>query len=313
MDFDNTMKLQQRHYPTQSSAEHEFGQSPAKLKPSPRHNGKQQQTKDCAHPGVSGKSRTLEKHPLVDLVVVNHNSGQILSSSLPTVLDTRYPRLNIIIVDNGSTDGSTSFLERWPNTKNLTFIKNSKNAGFGAGSNSAGPYLRGKYCAFLNEDLFVTDTEWMRKLVEILEANPDIGAVSPTVLDKSGHPQCSATYFSRRFCMAGPVPKGNIPRQTNDLLEVPYVGVVVTKTNLYRKIGGFRSEYFLYWEDVDYCTRVWLNAHRVCITTGTILKHLHQGSVKKNLSQFTRWYFPRRNSLLFFVALFHPRVTKRSS
>ena len=95
------------------------------------------------------------------------------------------------------------------------------------------------------------------------------------------------------------------PVQCGTVWNVPFAGTILTRTDLYRRIGGFRERYFLYWEDVDFCARIWVNGQRVSMTSASVLSHIHQGSVKKNLSRFNVWYVISRNSLLFFF-IFYP-------
>ena len=244
--------------------------------------------------------------PTVDLVILNYNSGDTLSESFATLRETEYPRVHIIVVDNGSSDGSDEFIREYLDSmKNLTFIKNKKNLGCPGGLNSAMPYLQGKYSVFLNEDIFVIDKGWLKKLTNILERNANIGAIGPALVDRGGNCHCSSTYFSKLYVLAS----GSQDEELySDLADVPFVGLgmMITRTDLYKKIGGFRERYFLYWDDVDYCIRVWIMGYRVCVTNSTFLQHLHQVSIGRNVTGFMVRYLTERNSLMFLF-IFYPR------
>jgi GT2 family glycosyltransferase len=245
------------------------------------------------------------EYPLVDIVVLNYNSREILSKSFPTLLTLDYPRINLIVVDNGSSDNSEKIIKNYLGKIDyLTFIKNHKNLGCPGGLNSALPYLKGKYSVFFNEDIFIIDKQWLKKLISILEDHADIGILGSLVVREDGNYEYLKTYFSKLFVLAGPTAD---TKPQGEIIDVPYIGLgmMVTRNNLLKDIGGFREKYFLYWDDVDYCMRVWLNGYRVAITTCTSLKHLHQGSIKKNVSRFKVAYLSRRNSLLFFF-IFYP-------
>lgn len=254
----------------------------------------------------NGWNECMKEYPPVDLVVVNYNSGDILSKSLRTLIATEYPALSIIVVDNGSSDESSRFIKEDPSFAHVILVENDQNRGWAAGCNSAAPHFSGKYCAFLNEDLFALKSNWLKKLVTVLEENPDIGAVSPMLVNRQGRYEYLTTYFSRSYCIASSTSDRD-PSLTScgGIWDVPFAGVLLTRTRLYRRVGGFREKYFLYWEDFDYCTRIWANHERVSMTSTAVLGHIHQGSVKRNLSRFRLAFIISRNSLLFFF-IFYP-------
>jgi GT2 family glycosyltransferase len=135
--------------------------------------------------------------PLVSIIVLNFNGkktlGKILEDCLLSVLETNYPNMELIFVDNASTDDSVAFVtKRFSSSSNLRIIRNDKNYGFAEGNNRGIREARGKYLALLNSDTKV-DPDWLRELV-VAAQNSQVGAVQskllimnmPTQLDSAG-------------------------------------------------------------------------------------------------------------------------------
>ncbi len=129
--------------------------------------------------------------PKVSVIILNWNTKNFLEKFLPTVIRTNYPNLEIIVADNGSSDGSAQFVEE--NFKNVKLIKFDKNYGFCGGYNRAFKFAEGDYIVLLNSDIEVPQN-WLTPLIDFMEQNPDVFACQPKIL----------SYFERnRFEYAG--------------------------------------------------------------------------------------------------------------
>src|SRR5437016_2987592 len=117
----------------------------------------------------------------VGIVILNWNGGEVLQECVRSVFALRYPSFEVIIVDNGSTDGSAEMLrERYPS---VLLLENDKNLGFAAGNNRgiALALERGNdYVMILNNDTIV-EPDCLRLLVRRAQSNSRIGAVSPKI------------------------------------------------------------------------------------------------------------------------------------
>lgn len=120
--------------------------------------------------------------PLVRVVVVSHNGGQLLERCLDQLAAVDWPaeRLETVLVDNGSTDGSVERArERHPQA---VVLRTPRNLGYAAGNNLALADLDGvDYVALLNNDAFV-EPDWLQPLVDALEADAELGAATSKVL-----------------------------------------------------------------------------------------------------------------------------------
>lgn len=117
---------------------------------------------------------------------MNHNGGDRTLDCLDALASSDWPhdRLDLVLVDNASTDGVAERLER--DRPDITIIRNDRNLGFG-GANNRALHDRGSadYVALVNPDAFVT-SGWLKPLVEVLDSDPQVGAACPKIV-LTGH------------------------------------------------------------------------------------------------------------------------------
>jgi GT2 family glycosyltransferase len=143
---------------------------------------------DTANPGCS----TSAKAALVSVVVVNWNGMDYLEECLASVRGQTYPWIELVVIDNGSTDGSREWLRTLP-PQDCRLIEFPTNTGFAAGVNAGIKTSRGEYIALLNNDA-VADPMWLEHLVASF-SNPSVGMAASKILfyenrdviDKTGH------------------------------------------------------------------------------------------------------------------------------
>lgn len=120
-------------------------------------------------------------HPLVSISIINLNGKNYLKDCLESLGELNYPgdKIEILVVDNGSTDDSVKFIrDRFPQVK---IIQNSKNNGFAEANNQVAEQAKGKYIAFLNNDTRV-DKNWIIELLKPIYKNREVVASSSKVL-----------------------------------------------------------------------------------------------------------------------------------
>src|ERR1700752_383941 len=115
-------------------------------------------------------------HPKVSVVILNWNGKNYLQQFLPSLQKTTYPNMEIIIADNGSTDGSLEFLEA--SYPSLRLIRFTQNYGFAKGYNEALKQIDSPYYVLLNSDVEVP-AGWLEPMVQLLEENDRIAALQP--------------------------------------------------------------------------------------------------------------------------------------
>lgn len=122
---------------------------------------------------------------LVSVVVVNWNGARHLDECLASLrAQTARDTLEVIVVDNGSTDGSLEILHQYADLARV--IRNETNVGFAAGCNQGIRASTGVHVALLNNDAVVTPT-WLAELISAMDTAPDIGACTSKILSYDDH------------------------------------------------------------------------------------------------------------------------------
>jgi N-acetylglucosaminyl-diphospho-decaprenol L-rhamnosyltransferase len=133
--------------------------------------------------------RRAGRRPVVSVCVVNWNCRELLRDCLRSL---RTPlqgvRLEVIVVDNASSDGAADMVERF--FPGVRLIRNAENVGFARASNQAAAAARGRYLFFLNNDTVVPPGA-LRRLAAFARAHPEAGLIGPLLRDGAGRPQAS--------------------------------------------------------------------------------------------------------------------------
>jgi GT2 family glycosyltransferase len=205
--------------------------------------------------------------PDVSVVVVNYNTGHLLERMF-TALDTAKASLNIemIVVDNASTDDSVQILEgKYPTTK---LIKNGTNLGFGRANNQAIAYVRGRYVLLLNTDAFVA-TDTLDKTVTYMNEHPTCGVLGVKLVGDDGSLQPSCRYFPTPwnvFLQRTGLSRLFPNQRSIDDMDWDHASIrscdwvpgcfYLVRSDIIRQLGLFDPRYFLYYEEVDHCRAV---------------------------------------------------------
>jgi GT2 family glycosyltransferase len=228
--------------------------------------------------------------PAVSVCVVNWNCREELRRCLRSLTPRRQQlRLEVIVVDNGSTDGAAEVVER--DFPRVRLVRNAGNAGFARACNQAAEVARGRYLFFLNNDT-VVPPEALARLVAFARANPEAGLVGPRLRDGRGRVQCSArrrptvaallhrvTFlrWTRLFRSAYRRYRGrDVDPEATRPVEVLMGAALLMPRRIYREVGGWDEGYTFGGEDIDLCARVGLR-HEVVYHP--VVEVLHLGRV----------------------------------
>ncbi len=233
---------------------------------------------------------------MLSIIVVSYNTKQLLHNCLKSIEKNRkeLKSVEVIVVDNGSTDGSKEYLKT--TTKDLKVIFNDRNLGFAEANNQGIKIAKGKYVLLLNSDT-VVKAGALKQLVEFAEEKPDAGVIGSQLLnpDDSVQPSCyhSPSIFGavKEFWLGQ---KGAFTKYAPGTKEPVAVDAVVGAAFLIRKevidkIGLLDEQYFMYFEDLDYCRRAWRAGYKVYYLPGAEIIHLHGASGKKLKSKPNQW------------------------
>lgn len=198
--------------------------------------------------------------PLVSILILNWNGKAHLINCLKSLASLTYPRHEVVVVDNGSNDGSVAYMRK--HFPGVIVVANSEDFGFAKGNNVGIPHTSGKYVILLNNDTLV-DPGFIEPLVARAESDNRIAVVQPKIvfaknkLLQSGCSYLTATGFLyyTGFSKDPDDPKYNTPGQM-------YSGngsCMLIRRSVIDRIGLFDETYFSYFEETDFCHRAWLS------------------------------------------------------
>lgn len=218
--------------------------------------------------------------PKVSIIIVNLDKKDYLTKCITTLIKkTKYRKYDIIVIDNGSKDGSVSFIrKKFPFLK---IISNEKNLGFAA-ANNQGIRLaiknKSDYFFLLNNDTEILTDNWLKKLIDFLEKNEKIGIVGCKLLYENGKIQHTGAYVN----IAG-IGK-NITVDISKPKEVQFVtgAAFLIKKEVINNIGFLDESFYpIYFEETDFCFRARKKGYKIFVLPEIKITH-HESITSKD-------------------------------
>ncbi len=230
--------------------------------------------------------------PHLSVIVVSYNAAADLDRCLRSLLAEQREDREIVVVDNGSTDGSPALVrERFPAVR---LVENSVNRGFGSGANIGARLARGTFLAFLNQDTTV-EPGWADRLVDALRADPTVGLATSKILLRQA-PDRINTCGNDVHCSGLTLCRG--AGQPRSALAAPATVAAVSgaafaiRRDLFQALGGFDESFFLYLEDTDLSLRAQLAGYTCAYVPSSVVYHdytLRFGPEKTFLQERNRY------------------------
>jgi GT2 family glycosyltransferase len=254
----------------------------------------------------------------ISIITVNFNQPKVTEELLQSIPAT-YANLEIIVIDNGSrADIPTGWQSKYPGVK---FIRSEQNFGFAGGNNLGIKAATGDYLFLVNNDTEFTPG-LIEKLVEVMDANPVIGMISPKIkyfTDKSLIQYAGYTpmnYFTCRNSCIGlrEKDKGQYDNITAPTAYCHGAAMMIRKEAI-EKAGPMNENFFLYYEEVDWCEHIKRAGYGAWVCTDALIYHKESVSVGKKsmLKEYfmnrNRILFIRRNAPFFKRVIFYPYFT----
>lgn len=261
------------------------------------------------------------KRPPVAVIILNWNGEKLLSQFLPSVVEHTPADIgDVIVVDNGSTDGSMDLLLRqFPEVEVLRF---DENYGFAGGYNRAVAHYadRYEYAVLLNSDVAVKN-DWLTPLHRFMAEHSDVGASQPKILswrhpemfeyagasggfiDRNGYPYCRGRVFATVELDRG---------QYDDARTIFWAtgAALMVRTADYLAAGGLDEDFFAHMEEIDLCWRLQLMGKKISVVPEATVYHLGGGSLDASNPRKTYLNF-RNNLLMLYKNL--PDSTRRKT
>jgi GT2 family glycosyltransferase len=233
----------------------------------------------------------------VFVLVLNHNGERWLERCLRSLLACPTPGLEIVLLDNASTDGSVALARSL--SPRLRVLQNERNLGFCAGNNVGIAYALAHgadYVALLNNDTYVAP-DWMDRLLEVGESDPAIGVLGPVQLAYDGDD------FNSWTLTALPKLVDSLRRQNAPGVWFPVEWVegscLVAKRGVLERVGMLDPIFFTFFEEADLCRRARAAGFQVAIVPSSKIHHYRGGFFGQPSQTTHRDFLLLRNSMIY--------------
>jgi GT2 family glycosyltransferase len=245
----------------------------------------------------------MKHSPRVVVVVPNWNGEDSLKACLDSLLAQSVPA-RVIVVDNGSGDGSLQLLEKY---SDIEVILHDRNLGFAGGVNAG--FRRAiedgvKYVATLNNDA-VADKEWLKELVAVLNAHPKAGIATSKILTADGRKIDSTGDYLTVWGLPYPRGRGESGLDKYDSQTEVFGasgGASLYRVSMLREVGLFDEDFFAYYEDIDLSFRAQLASWKVRYAPPAVVRH-QIGATSSKLKGFTAYQTMKNQPLLLYKNL----------
>lgn len=227
----------------------------------------------------------------VSIVIVSWNSGHVLRSCLASIYaHTDETSIEVIVVDNASSDGTVEMVQR--EFSRVKLIVNATNKGFAAANNIGLECARGQYLLLLNPDTEI-HSHTIRLSIAYMEKHPEVGVVGCRCIGADGAQQSSIFRVPRvRDVLINTLIPSKWMTRSRLLGKARYVGVdldqeqdvevvagcyMFLRRSVYDAVGGMDDEFFMYGEEVEWCHRIRKEGWRVAYVPSITI--LHYGGV----------------------------------
>jgi len=187
-----------------------------------------------------------EKNKMKDLsiIIITRNNKQLLKECLNSIKNNTHKiKYELIVTDNGSTDGSIDLVKReFPDVK---LAENRTNLGFAKANNNGLKLGQGRYSMLLNDDTVIKDSA-LDKLVEFMDKTPKAGACGPRLLNTDGSIQHQGGLFGKKFWLA------------HHPITVDFVigAALLVRKEVIDQVGLMDEHLFFYNDDLDWCVSI---------------------------------------------------------
>ena len=256
------------------------------------------------------KRKSVE-YPLVSIIVVNTNEKRYIGRCLSSLLNQTYPNLEIIVVDNASTDGSVEYIKK--NFPEVKIVESKINAGCPGGRNIGIKNAKGKYLAFIDADA-MADRKWIENLVKVAKSNDKIGMCAskilyyqnPKVINSTGTLICKDLTAINRGIGEDDI------NQYEEIEEVfGFHGAAhLLKKEMLDQIGLYDADYFMQHEEVDLSLRGRIAGWKCYYVPQAIVYHERSASI--GIGAIEKLYYGERNKIQTILKLLPMRFIMRA-
>ncbi len=233
---------------------------------------------------------------ILSVIIVSYNTKDFLKRCMDSVFSERgIESLEIIVIDNNSTDGTKEMLS---GHSEFITVFNKENVGFAKAVNQGIKKSSGDYLLLLNSDIVVKQQSF-KKMISFAKEHSEAGIIGGCLLNLDNSPQASVYHFPTIgraikeywFRQKGTFEKyiPLIKKGNSTSVEVVTGAVMLIPRKIIEKIGLLDERYFMYFEDLDYCRRVNKAGYKIYYLPEAEFIHAHGASGKNISGQTWKW------------------------
>jgi GT2 family glycosyltransferase len=253
---------------------------------------------------------------VVSVIIVNWNARNYLLQCLASLTpEVCRPSMEIVVVDNDSSDGSPEAVEaQFPHVR---LIRSGANLGFAKANNLGVARSRGRYLAFVNSDVKVLK-DCLSTLVDYCDQHPEVGMAGPRIIGGDGKLQRSCrgfptvwNMFCRALAMDAMFPRTKIfsgyamsywPQETLRSVDMLSGCFWLVRREALEQVGLLDESFFMYGEDMDWCKRFWSRGWKLMFVPSAEAIHYGGGS---SSNAPVRFYIERQRADLQYWRKHH--------
>lgn len=225
---------------------------------------------------------------MITISIVSHGQGGLIANLLSQLVLFRKDIVSVIVTKNIPEDAS---FDQYKDKLPLVVISNKSVLGFGANHNQAFKLCKTRFFCVMNPDISLIENPF-----PILKSNcldSDTAVTAPIILNKNNIVENSARYFPKLKSILTKFGRGDdrYPINNKKIVYPDWVAgmFLFFKADAYRDLNGFDESFFLYYEDVDICTRIWSAGFKIKLCTEVKVIHDARRSSHKEL-KFLKWH-----------------------
>jgi GT2 family glycosyltransferase len=254
--------------------------------------------------GSSAPRQTADRQPkpLVSVVVLTRNGSRWLKRCLESVAASDYPAVEVIAVDNGSSDDSISILAGF---KGVRIVAAGENLGYALGNNLGAQRSKGEFLFFLNDDTWVEETA-VSRLVGAMGGSTQTGFCAGEICeyDSDTLVNCGVLLDIFGFPWKGATPEGG----SSGFIYADGCALFV-RAEVFRRLGGFDPHHFIFAEDSDLCWRGAITGYPTLAVPGARIHHYGGGVTTHSVFSKSNPDYER----VHFTSTFRRRLTERNT
>ncbi|KKR81017.1 MAG: Glycosyl transferase family 2 [Candidatus Daviesbacteria bacterium GW2011_GWA1_41_61] len=241
---------------------------------------------------------------LVSVIIINWNGGEVFKNCLQSLSKIDYQNWELIVVDNGSSDDSQLLVTqvKLPYKRNQ-LIQNNLNLGFALANNQGAKKAQGKYLLLLNNDTMV-EPNFLSKMVTKMEADPSLGVLQPKIclMDKPDYLDNAGSFLTKIgfWDHWGFLEKDGVAFSKEREIFSAKGACMLIRKEVIDKVGLFDEDFVSYFEESDFCWRVWLAGYKVLFYPQVKIYH-KVGFTIKRLDVFDINYHYYKNRICSLI------------